>query len=174
MSKCCWPGCELEGVFSAPCDPRDLSKRQYFCKQHIKDFNKSWNGLTGFDEEEIFSMQHGAATWNRPTWTMGVNSRMGQTPFETAEDLYRFFKQRQVDQAKIEQHTLHELPADVQEACHIFQLQEPIGGRPLKQRYLKLVKEHHPDVHPEKDDAAEYIKKINVAYRILESFSHSA
>ena len=166
--KCAWPECKEEGTFPAPCDPKDLRKRQYFCKSHIREFNKKWKGMQGFDANEIFTLQQGAATWNRPTWKMGVNGSSSSTStFGTAEDLYQFFKQRR---KATRNESVTSIPADVQEACYILQLQDPIGGKQLKQRYLKLVKENHPDVHPDDDDAAEKIKKINVAFRILEDF----
>jgi hypothetical protein len=174
MAKCSHPECELDGEFPAPKDPRNLAARQYFCQAHIKEFNKRWNGLNGFDQEEIFSMQHGAATWNRPTWKMGVHTPADyNNTFKTADDLYRFFKQRRVDEAKVIQPpTPRELPPDVMEACRIFAVAEPVGGKRLKRRYLDLVKKHHPDVSQE-DTAAETIKKINVAYRILEDFDRN-
>jgi hypothetical protein len=175
MAKCDYPGCKLEGEFPAPKDPRDLTERQHFCQAHIKEFNKRWNGLTGFDQEEIFSLQHGAATWNRPTWKMGVNGSPDYSKaFQTADDLYRFFKQRRVDEAKVIQTPAsQDIPPDVLEACRIFAVTEPVGGKRLKQRYLDLVKKHHPDVNQE-ETAAETIKKINVAYRILEDFTNKS
>ncbi|MDD9920044.1 MAG: J domain-containing protein, partial [Alphaproteobacteria bacterium] len=161
MPTCNWPDCNDEGEFKAPCDPRDLSKYQYFCKAHIKEFNKRWNGLEGFNENEIFSMQHGAATWHRPTWKMGVNDKNYTSLFETAEDLYSFFKKRQSEQQP--QSDSQQLPKDVREACYIFKLDAPLTGKPLKSRYLELVKENHPDKNPDSTQAEDNIKKINVA-----------
>ena len=172
MSTCCaWPDCTLEGTFPAPADPRDLRKRQYFCKTHIKEFNKRWNGLDGFKEDEIFSLQDGAATWNRPTWKMGINgSPSSKATFSTADDLYEFFKERTRTEHTNSPQPV-QLPADVQEACVIFNLSEPLGGKELKQRYIKLIKQHHPDVNPNNEQAEEFVKKINIAFRILEDYT---
>lgn len=174
MTPCAHPGCDQEGTFGAPCDPHNLNKRQFFCQAHIKEFNKRWNGLNGFSEDEIFSMQHGAATWNRPTWKMGVGEATDKSTFqfETAEDLFQFFKQRRVQDARIDTSTAPEvLPADVQEACSIFDLKSPIAGRNLKQKYLQLVKKHHPDVNADRHQAEDAIKRINVAYKILADYT---
>lgn len=171
-TPCAWPDCEEEGTFPAPRNPRDLSQRQFFCAAHIKEFNKRWNGLEGFDSEEIVQLQQGAATWNRPTWTLGntdVAAMSGM--FDSAEDLYAFFKQRHAQKPEsihTEQQQKH--PPDVQEACHIMGLEQPLKGQPLKQRYLELIKKHHPDISDE-PDAAELVKRINVAMTILTSYA---
>ncbi len=173
MTQCCsWPGCQNEGEFPAPKSPRDIGARQYFCQAHIKEFNKKWNGLDGFSMDEIFEMQHGGATWNRPTAPMGVNSaayNAATSTFNSAEDLYKFFKQRQVNGADVTEAKAEKLPADVQEACAIFALKSPSNTKTLKTKYLELVKKNHPDIAPEAD--TDMIKRINVAYKILSEYA---
>lgn len=173
--KCAWPNCTEEANFPAPRNPRNLAQRQYFCAEHIKEFNKRWNGLEGFSENEIYQMQDGAATWQRPTWNMGLN----QTPtaakveqgFANADDLFGFFKSRVARERNGESlpSTKH-LPADVKEACAIFSIEAPLEAVTLKKRYLSLVKQHHPDVN-KSEGAPEQIKRINVAYRILTDYA---
>lgn len=172
MTNCCaWPDCKEEGTFPAPRSPRDIDGRQYFCQPHIKEFNKRWNGLDGFSMDEIFDMQHGGATWNRPTAPMGINStsyNAATSTFNSAEDLYKFFKQRQVNGADVSEKP-EALPEDVQEACAIFALKAPTGAKNLKTKYLELVKKNHPDVAP--DASPDVIKRINVAYKILQEYA---
>lgn len=175
--KCAWPECTAEGTFSAPKDPRNLGSRQYFCQAHIKEFNKRWNGLDGFNPDEIYRLQHGAATWNRPTWGMGVSGAKVEqqaTPFATAQDLFEFFTQRvsttgktRTNEAEVP-NTL--LPPDVKEACVIFNIETPLPSSTLKKKYHTLVKQHHPDVN-KADTAEEQLKRINVAYKILTDFA---
>jgi hypothetical protein len=178
-NTCAHANCGKEGTFPAPRDPRNLGTRQYFCAEHIKEFNKNWNGLNGFNETEIFSLQHGAATWNRPTWTLGVNKTAPNAPklnFSSAEELLKFFREREVKEAKVKKMTgtaraRLTLPADVKEACGIFTIPEPMSGAQLRARYLELVKQHHPDVNKGSSDSEETLKRINVAYQILERYS---
>ena len=173
-TKCAWPNCSEEGEFPAPIDPRDLSKRQKFCKKHIKEFNKKWNGLDGFNADELESIQFGDATWNRPTWPLGTNpfAQAETITFESADDLYDFFKQRTSEPKTKEKQaqTSQELPADVAESCIIFDLKSPPTKPDLKKIYLKLVKRHHPDVNNSNAKAEDYVKRINVAYQILKNF----
>ena len=178
ITPCAHPGCKEEGTFPAPCDPRNPAARQYFCAAHIKEFNKSWNGLAGFSEDEIFAMQHGAATWNRPTWKLGVNgdaATAAKIRFNSAEELFAYFKQRSINGAKVKNKQTSTpnrvIPPDVREACVIFSLEKPdICAERLKRRYLMLVKKYHPDVNPHMQQADDMVKRINVAYRILQDY----
>jgi hypothetical protein len=174
--KCTQDGCKEEGTFPAPRDPRNIGERQYFCAEHIKEFNKKWNGLDGFNEDEIFSMQQ-TATWNRPTWKAGVN---GDSPageglrFKTTEELYHFFKARHMEQKNYSaaQKKAQPIPPDVHEACVIFAIDAPtLSLVKLKQQYIALVKQHHPDVNRGSKTAEDMVKRINVAYHILRDYA---
>lgn len=179
MHTCSWPNCTEEASFPAPKNPRDLSQRQYFCAAHIKEFNKKWDGMSGFSESEIYSMQDGTAKWQRPAWNMGLEGQGGTgsakaafaDPFANADDLFGFFKSRVAREKNGESlpSTRH-LPADVKESCAIFSIEAPLEPETLKKRYLSLVKQHHPDVN-KSAGAPEQIKRINVAYRILSDYA---
>ncbi len=181
-TPCAHEGCTCAGEFPAPRDARNPGVRQYFCAAHIKEFNARWDGLAGLSEDEIFHLQHGAATWNRPTWGLGLNgasAQAAQFTFATAEDLYAFFKARHANPETMDESRKNAtgaamLPPDVKEACAIFSLKKPVGGQVLKQRYITLVKKHHPDVNKNDPKAEQRVKKINVAYRILKDFRESA
>lgn len=172
MPKCAHPNCLKEGEFSAPVNPHNLRLRQYFCAEHIKEFNKKWDGLAGMNAEEIKAYEDVGATWHRPTWPMGSEEiAANHVHFETAEDLFSFFKSRTAAQPAAQQQAQSTmLPPDVKEACSIFNITEPLPPAPLKEQYLKLIKKHHPDISPNKEAATEMVKKINVAYKILKDF----
>lgn len=177
MSKitCAQRGCTEEGSFPAPRDPRDLKSRQYFCKEHIKEFNKRWNGLEGFSTNEIYTMQDYVGTWDKPTWKMGLNSQSDTSArfqFDTADDLFNFFNARRTESAKTGASDERDmtLPPDVHEACAIFSIEPPFNNQKLKRTYLNLVKKHHPDVNQNSEEAEATLKKINVAYQILSDY----
>lgn len=173
---CAWPNCKAEGTFPAPRDPRNLGARQYFCQPHIKEFNKNWNGLSGFSPDEMFRMQNGGPSWDKPTWHLGLNgqsagAKKAASPFANANDLFEFFQKRTAkeDKNKALPQPLH-LPPDVKEACVIFNLEAPPPDTAtLKKTYLALVKQHHPDVN-KSEHAEDHIKRINVAYKILTAY----
>lgn len=168
---CAWPECTAEGTFPAPRDPRNLQTRQYFCQPHIKEFNKRWDGLKGFSPDEMFRMQNGGPSWDKPTWKMGLKGHGEQaagSPFGNAQDLFEFFQHRTATEGRAAPRALV-LPADVKEACVIFNIDAPLDETTLKKQYLALVKQHHPDVN-KSAHAEEHIKRINVAYKILTAY----
>ena len=176
MKICSFKNCKAEGTFPAPKDPRNIGERQYFCAEHIKEFNKKWNGLAGMSDDEIFAMQQ-KATWDRPTWKFGTGSESfnkAQATFKDAEALYRFFMNRQKEQVRggfhADQDNTQQLPPDVTEACVIFNIEPPFDAKKLKAKYLSLMKKHHPDRNRGDEKAEEMVKKINVAYQILKDY----
>ena len=177
---CSYPDCAEEGTFPAPRNPKDIYDRQYFCKEHIIAFNKKWDGLKGMSEDDIFSMQT-KSTWERPTWAFGTQSKSGQAAgfqFNSSDDLYAFFKQRQkreyLDSLKFggakEERQEVNLPPDVKEACSILNIELPIDEKKLKVVYVKLIKKHHPDKNAGAKDAEELMTRINVAHQIIKDF----
>lgn len=166
---CAWPHCLEEGTFRAPVDVRDLSRRQYFCARHIKEFNAQWDGLTGFSPDEIFTMQTGGATWNRPTWKMGVHSATPGTtpPTENLKDFYHLFE---ADARPHPQASHRVLPPEAQQALLIIDVPVPFSTLVLKNRYRQLVKQHHPDINRHKKKAEEALKRINEAYATLKKY----
>jgi hypothetical protein len=178
MEKCVWPNCENEGTFAAPKNTQDIYDRQYFCQDHIKEFNKKWNGLDGMTDDDIFSMQT-KSTWDRPTKRFGihgVSAKTAQFDFADAEDLFKFFKQRQKEETikKVygfeEEKSLEKLSPDVKEACSILGVNMPIDFISLKKKYLSLMKKHHPDLNKGSKKEEDHVKKINVAFQIIQDY----
>lgn len=178
MNKCAWPDCKNEGTFAAPKSTKDIYDRQYFCQEHIKEFNKKWNGLDGMTDEDIFSMQT-KSTWERPTRRFGIHGVSAQTAqftFSNAEDLFRFFKQRQKEESIKKAYGFEEekdednLPPDIKEACSILGITLPIEFANLKKKYLSLMKKHHPDLNKGSKKEEDHVKKINVAFQIIQDY----
>ena len=117
------------------------------------------------------------STWDRPTWKFGTQSeslKKSQAIFNDADALFRFFMNRQrEDIAKGRENSINNsktLPPDVQEACVIFNVDPPFNRKKLKTKYLSLMKKHHPDRNKGRKSAEEHMKKINVAYQILQEY----
>ena len=100
-----------------------------------------------------------------------------QFQFKSAEELFGFFRERCAQRAAQERaydrkkHFENKsMPPDVEEACVIFNIERPVPKNDLKRRYIQLVKKHHPDVNKGDEQADDFIKRINVAYRILDDY----
>lgn len=116
-------------------------------------------------------MQHGGATWNRPTWKMGLGTKsfVGATAaFGATEDPYGFFEELHHKPAEAKPETSN-LPPDVRDACAELGVTPPLNSAKVRKVYHKLAKEHHPDRNKD-PESADKIKRINDAYRVLKQY----
>ena len=58
--KCDWPGCASPGLYRAPKSPDRLNEYQWYCQDHIRDFNKSWNYFQNWSEEDMDAQRRAA------------------------------------------------------------------------------------------------------------------
>ncbi len=155
LTKYCeWKDCEEKGEYRAPSSRENLREFRWFCLDHVKIYNKSWDYFKGKTADEIYNEISKDATWHRPTSKRSRSFRF--------QDNFSFFKKEK--KAFKEKHT------NLQEdnifiALSILDMQMPESIDILKKQYKKLVKKFHPDINKEKDK--EYIVKLNEAYATL-------
>ena len=65
---CEHPECELAADHRAPRAPDDLRSWRWFCLDHVRDYNRSWNFFAGWNQHDIERFQHDDVTGHRPTW----------------------------------------------------------------------------------------------------------
>lgn len=168
---CAVPGCDKPGEYSAPKNPRNIKERIYFCLDHVREYNKQWNGLDGFSTEEIFNIQHGGATWNRPTWKMGVENpgyTKGRMHEDSTRDAFSIFDgERTTAPQKTDTLSNGRMPKAIEDACLFFQLRPPLTQERVKRRYRELAKKYHPDLNQNDKDAEEQLKQVNETYKLL-------
>ena len=46
-------GCEGAGLYRAPVSPERLNEFHWFCLDHVREYNRSWNFFEGRSEEEL-------------------------------------------------------------------------------------------------------------------------
>ena len=170
---CAYPGCTQEAEYPAPADPRNYKKRIYFCLEHVKEYNKKWNGLEGLSSDEIFTMQLGGH-WDRPTWQMGLGSFSYKTATanDRMNDPYSMFGERSTDPSKEKASTKEDLPpatmpGQIRRACQTLGINSVKDLETIKKAYRAQVKQHHPDINQDVADAGTRIKSINEAYKTL-------
>ena len=69
--KCEWRGCSNPGPYRAPKSREELNEFRWYCMDHIRDFNKSWNFYADWSEEELEAQRRADIAWERPTWKLG-------------------------------------------------------------------------------------------------------
>jgi len=160
LRPCDHEGCAEAGDFRAPKSREALTEYYWFCLDHVRAYNASWNYYEGLDADEIESMLRNDVTWQRPTWPMGSRSA------------FRFDKLR--DGFGVFGDEFGEAPpappgANSSElaAMREMNLTAPLTVELVRTRYKELCKLHHPDTNGGDKEAEERFKRIGQAYKTL-------
>ncbi len=176
---CEWPDCQDEGLCRAPKSPDELKTFLWFCKDHAREYNKSWNYYEGMSDDEVEADVRRDTVWRRPTWRLGSNNLLGAEygGFDPSQldDPLGIFEERD---PRNHQSNTEYFPAATPEqrnALAVFSIEGPITAASVKQRYKELVKRYHPDAAGQggQSDAGasdDKIKEVNQAYRVLLEF----
>ena len=166
--KCDSPKCNEKGEYRAPKSRVMLNKYFYFCLDHIKEYNKSWDFYKGMSVEQIENSMRSDTFWDRPSWPLKNSFKNIFDEFnEYVEDFVKndddkindtYFKNKLLDES---------LTIEEAKALRELDLKMPISLEKIKKNYKKLVKIFHPDVNGNNKDAEEKFKQINESYKLL-------
>ena len=166
--KCDSPKCNEKGEYKAPKSRVMLNKYFYFCLNHIKEYNKSWDFYKGMSVEQIENSMRSDTFWDRPSWPLKNSFKNIFDEFnEYVEDFVKndddkindtYFKNKLLDES---------LTIEEAKALKELDLKIPISLEKIKKNYKKLVKIFHPDVNGNNKDAEEKFKQINESYKLL-------
>jgi DnaJ-like protein len=167
---CEWEGCEQKADHKAPKSRTNVHEYQWFCLDHVREFNRSWNFFDGWDEDEVREYQKASSTGHRPTWKMGDNSPSTQKgpSFDNAEDPFRLFERTRGGKSA-PRRPERKLPKQVENAYFTLGLRPPASPEKIKTRYKELVKKFHPDANQGEKGYEERLKRIIEAYQNLKS-----
>jgi hypothetical protein len=141
---CDTPGCLHAGEYRAPKSRSTLREFHWFCLEHVRAYNASWDYYKGMSESEIEEQLRADTSWQRPSWPLG-----------------------QGRQARLEEAIEAELHA------FAFGTRPKPPPRPdtppevVKTKYKALAKQHHPDANNGDKCSEERLKTINLAYAAL-------
>jgi len=158
--QCDHPGCDHEGAFKAPRGRDRLDEYYWFCLDHVRAYNASWDYYAGMSVDEIESEVRRDTTWQRPTWPLGAKTSNRRFSFGI-RDPFGFFEE------DVEEGVTKAPPTPEDAAMKILGLAFPLTLVSLKARYKQLVKRHHPDANGGDKAAEEKFKEINQAYTTL-------
>jgi len=168
---CDHPGCEASGEFRAPRSRETLREYYWFCLDHVRTYNASWNYYAGMNEREIEAHVRADTTWWRPTWPFGPKSRRYDAEVEEWLRQFESFgdapggRERASESARASR-----TPKNAEkEALAVLDLDLPLTLTGLKARYKELVKRFHPDANGGNKESEEQLKLINRAYATLKN-----
>ena len=158
--RCCAAdGCRQEGSYPAPKSRSALRDYLWFCLEHVREYNKSWNYYEGLQGAALEAEIRRATTWERPSWKFATG-KPSENSFEDPLGLFDF-ENRDVGPAA------RQIPPEEKRAWKILQLSPVTDIDIVKKQYKRLVKQNHPDKNGGDAAAEERLKDINLAYSLI-------
>ncbi len=161
------PDCPCAGEYRAPKSRTSLNEYWWFCLEHVRAYNASWDFYKGMTPGQIEAQTRSDTGWQRPTWPLGSLGKQNALDEAMARDPFGIFgggKQRPRTPPA------HVVPADLREPIHTLGLEWPVSMDVLKARYKELAKRHHPDANGGDRASEERLKTINIAYAALRHY----
>ncbi len=173
---CQWRNCTKRGLHRAPKGRSSEGEYYYFCREHVTEYNKSYNYFAGMGDEEVVDFQKAAATGHRPTWSMGVHGT-DRASWDTlnvdrggAGDPFELLKAVRGEACQ--------RPNPVQERRRVvlkgarkhlqaLNLDEDATAADIKVQFKALVKLHHPDHNGGDRSSEERFREVLTAYNYL-------
>ena len=171
------PGCDQPGEYRAP-KGRDREGEYYwYCLDHVRAYNKSYNYFAGMDDEAVRSFQKDAVIGNRPTWRMGSDAQgahaqpmggRGRSRWAgDRRDPFGFFTE--ADAPPPEAPPRRQVRNQERQALDALGLDETARPDQVKAAYKTLVKRHHPDANGGDRSCEDRLRQVLQAYAYLKS-----
>ena len=168
--ECDHPECHLPAKHRAPKSRDRLDEDNWFCLEHVREYNTAWNFCAGMDSAEIEPEIRQDTVWRRPTWPMGSGPNERRWRFIREGGVADGFGAFQSDTgAHADPKGVWRPRANSPEgrAFRILGLDPSASLSEVKMKYKELVKVHHPDINGGDKLAEERLKDINDAYATL-------
>ena len=175
---CSRPGCPAEGSHRAPKGPDQLNQYYWFCVDHVREYNLSWDYFKGMSDGEVEEFQRAAMTGHRPTWKLGLNATPGfkdkklRAIFGLSDGMRMF--EEGPGHAPNERKPVRRQRSKLQmQALDALNLDVNATWDDVKLRYKDLVKKFHPDANGGDRSAEDRLKAVIKAYGQLRSSGFS-
>ena len=181
IKKCSWENCELEGEYRAPKSKSQIREYYYFCIEHVRIYNNSWNYYEGMSDQDVENLVRSDLTWNRPTWPLGKS--FDKRPqfdesinlenidisniYNNFDDPFDLMGEHSNNDFIVLNNKVSKFTEEEKRALRKLGLDSSLTIIDLKNRYKVLVKKYHPDVNGGNKYLEETLKQINTSYRLL-------
>jgi DnaJ-like protein len=175
---CQWKRCTEAGLHRAPKGRGREGQFYFFCMDHVRQYNASYNYFDGMSNTEVESFRKDAVTGHRPTWKLGENAwAAGREALAAARRYARFARGPAQDPHNVfaENDAAAQPPGEAQrplrnlerKALDALSLNEGATRMEIKARFKELVKRHHPDANGGDRGAEDKLREIIQAYNYL-------
>jgi hypothetical protein len=142
-----------DGAYPAPASPSRLQERRWFCLEHVREYNRTWNFYAHMTPEQMERERRRDTVWQRPTWPFSRLAPATSRPKARQEPPRGFGRMPETRQERL--------------AVAVLGLIVPYTRQSLKACYRAKAKTAHPDVNPDKPNAEERFKRLREAYMTL-------
>ncbi|WP_342634622.1 DnaJ domain-containing protein [Rhodomicrobium lacus] len=175
---CQWRGCTKPGPHKAPKGRDAEGEYYYFCRDHVVEYNKTYDYFAGMKDEDVADFQKSAATGHRPTWSMGVHGHdapelhaaRDAAAAAAASDPFELLKRvRGREQARSAEALKQRRAVSKGALKHLqaLNLDETASPDDIKIQFKALVKLHHPDHNGGDRSSEDRFREVLAAYNYL-------
>jgi hypothetical protein len=164
---CAAPSCTGEGAYRVPKSRHQLGEHIWYCLNHARAHNESWNYFAGMSDAEVQAFQSEAIVGHRPTWPLGKRAahvKNGQA-YQHIHDIHQTFGEDVAEAPAAKRERFLTRPQAI--ALEVLNLDATATLHEIKARYKELVKRFHPDANGGDRGAEERLKKVIQAYGVL-------
>jgi len=179
--RCDWPGCETNGTYRAPHSPDRLNQFRWFCLDHVRQYNSTWNFFDNWTEYELDLQARSDRVWDRPTWSLGKGPRayIGAQPHAEGKAWERFGFRDPFEVlgdsatlnpggASNDNRPRRRMTREEQRAMDALGLPHQVETRSeVRARYRELIKDLHPDMNGGHNPHPERLARVIKAWQIL-------
>ena len=163
---CDWKNCKSIGKFKAPKEKDNSKNFRWFCLEHIKEFNKSWDYFSDMSENQILDFIRSDITWHKPTQSFGSSDNFFKV-------LWNNTLRDELDKEKLKSDFNHMGQfrynhKDIK-AFEILGISVGSQWEKIYHKFKILVKKFHPDMNSGNKKFEEKLKSITLAYTQLKN-----
>ncbi len=167
--QCEHDGCQEAGKFRAPKSPDNLEDFFWFCKDHIREYNKKWNFFENHSPEELEEHVNSDRVWGRDTkpFKEAISRGTDGHPEGNAFKRFGFDDPYEVlgENATINPATgaraqQRRLPATERKALEILGAEDSMTKAEIRKAYKSMVKAMHPDLNGGRRDDEERLAEV--------------
>lgn len=162
---CAAEGCRAEAHYRAPRSRDALRDYIWFCLEHVRAYNRSWNYYEGLQGAALEAEIRRATTWERPSWKFATG-KPAEEMFDDPLGLFDTDRERRANHRR--------LTPEERRAWKTLRMEPVSDLDQVKQQYKALAKANHPDINGGDAAAEERLKEINLAYDLVRRSLQSA
>lgn len=145
--RCEHPGCTERGLYRAPKSPDRLDEYYWFCRTHVREYNRRWNYFDGAEDAGVNDQRERDRIWDRETKPFTRRARTEGWEHLGIDDPHQILGDKGTRQPDAGTTTGRRLPPMERRALDILDAREGWTKTEIRKQYRSLIKDLHPDMN---------------------------